>query len=66
MVMAALGVAISAKSVEKKQQDKETQQEVKQVKEDLWDLREFARKTHPDEAQGKLPPSPPDKGVKEI
>ena len=56
MVMAALGVAISAKSVEKKQQDQaiEERQTVTETK--VSALEDVAKEAHPEVAQEHSPP----------
>lgn len=66
MVMAALGVAITTKSVEKKAEDQQTKQAVSETKQTvsdqgdrLWDLEEMARDAHPAKAAKRLPPPTP-------
>lgn len=61
MVMAALGVAITTKSVEKKAEEREVHKTVVDVQGRVWDLEELARRQHPEDAD-KLPPTPSDPG----
>lgn len=58
MVMAALGVAVTTKSVEKKAEERDVKSDVAETKERVWDLEELARKSHPDVAAEKIKPPP--------
>jgi hypothetical protein len=65
MVMAALGVAITTKSVEKKAEETEMKADQKELKDKfidaagrIWDLEELARLAHPEVAEKKLEPQP--------
>lgn len=59
MVMAALGVAITTKSVEKKADEQQAKQTVSDQGDRIWDLEEMARDAHPAKAAKRLPPPTP-------
>lgn len=51
MVMAALGVAVTSKSVEKRQQEVQLKQEQTVIKQDVEKLKEVAVDAHPEAAK---------------
>lgn len=55
-VMAALGVAVAGKSVERNQMEAKQREDQKETKERVWDLEELARLSRPDVAERKLKP----------